>query len=101
MALNNFRTYGLAKELHKSCSKLKLNYVMKDQLNRASLSVVLNLAEGSGKPTAADKRRFYAMAFGSLREVQAILDLAEEETLIKQADQVAASTYRLLRATVP
>ena len=100
-ALNNFRTYSLAKQLYKACASLKLDYVLKDQLNRATLSVVLNLAEGSAKRTIAEKRRFYDIAFGSLRESQAILELVGDETLIKQADQTAASAYKLIKGTVP
>jgi four helix bundle protein len=45
-----------------------------DQVRRASLSVVLNIAEGSGKTTALDQRRFYAMARGSAMECGAIVD---------------------------
>ncbi|MBX7138601.1 MAG: four helix bundle protein, partial [Oligoflexia bacterium] len=43
--------------------------------SRASSSIVLNLAEGAGRATRADQNRFFSIAFGSLRECQAILDL--------------------------
>jgi hypothetical protein len=36
-----------------------------DQLTRASTSIVLNLAEGAGKLSKADKRRYYLTARGS------------------------------------
>lgn len=70
---------------------------MRDQLLRAAQSVVLNLSEGSAKPSPKDKARFYAIAFGSIREVQAMLDLAETANakLIDLADHVAACTYKL------
>lgn len=45
-----------------------------DQLRRASLSVPLNIAEGSGKITGPDQRRFYAIARGSAMECGAIVD---------------------------
>jgi len=47
-----------------------------DQLRRASSSVPLNIAEACGKPTAADRARFFATARGSAMECAAILDIA-------------------------
>jgi four helix bundle protein len=46
-----------------------------DQLDRASISIVLNIAEGCGRRLPADKGRFYSMARGSATECAAILDL--------------------------
>lgn len=48
---------------------------MKDQMDRASLWVVLNLAEGAAKPTIKDRKKFFYIAMGSLRETQAILEI--------------------------
>ena len=95
--LNNFRTYQLALRLYKAGRTLKLSGAMKDQFDRASLSVALNLAEGSGKLTAKDKKRFYSMAFGSLRETQAMLALFEDSKMIELADQVGAHIYKLMK----
>ncbi len=48
-----------------------------DQLNRAAGSIVLNIAEGAGEFSHADKRRFYRMARRSAAECAAALDLLE------------------------
>ncbi|MBI2892443.1 MAG: four helix bundle protein [Deltaproteobacteria bacterium] len=45
-----------------------------DQLKRASLSVPLDIAEGSGRTGQSDLRRHHAIARGSAIECAAILD---------------------------
>ena len=74
-----------------------------DQLNRASTSITLNLAEGCGKSTAKDRQRFFRIAKGSLYEAAAILDLAlvhrlidaeKHEELIDRCDHIAAMLHR-------
>ena len=48
-----------------------------DQLRRAMVSAVLNLAEGNGKRSSAvERRRFFEISLGSIAEVAAALDLA-------------------------
>ena len=48
---------------------------LRDQLTRASLSTVLNIAESAGRSSRADKARFFAIARGSAMECAAIVDL--------------------------
>ena len=92
-----FRSYRLAVDFHRQCRSLTLPDYLKDQLVRASSSVALNLAEGSGRSTQRDQLRFFHMAFGSVRECQAALDLAPRPypELIAAADSLAAHVYRL------
>jgi len=46
-----------------------------DQFTRASTSIVLNVAEGAGKLSRPDKRRYYLTARGSATESAALLDV--------------------------
>jgi four helix bundle protein len=48
---------------------------VRDQLERASNSIVLNIAEGNGKFTAKDRCRFFDTSHGSALECAAALDL--------------------------
>ena len=45
---------------------------MRNQLERALVSVVANIAEGAGRDSRADQRRHYAIARGSAQEAAAI-----------------------------
>ena len=54
-----------------------------DQLSRASTSIVLNLAEGVGKFSRPDKRRFYLIARGSAMESAALLDVFLSMNLVE------------------
>ena len=90
---------SLAKEFYHKSNNLKLREPIRNQFQRASLSIVLNLAESSVKPTAKDRRKFYRIAFGSLREVQAILDIINHVELIKVADKLGAYLYKLCQDT--
>ena len=53
----------------------------KNQLGRASLSIMLNIAEGSAKFSNKDRRNFYITARGSVFECSSLIGFlyAEEE----------------------
>jgi four helix bundle protein len=70
--------YRVAVELHRALTASlprRCSRELRDQLIRASTSVVLNIAEGAGRTAIADKRRFYEIAKGSATECAAVLDL--------------------------
>jgi four helix bundle protein len=46
-----------------------------DQWKRASMSILMNLAEGTGRMTHADKKHYYTIARGSVFECVSILDI--------------------------
>jgi four helix bundle protein len=74
---SKLQCYQVALELHTLCSTLValLNRIVRDQLERASLSVVLNIAEAGGRRSRRDKARYYAIARGSATEVAALFDV--------------------------
>lgn len=98
--LKNFRTFHLSIVFYHQVTILKLPPHLKDQLLRAASSISLNLSEGSAKSSSRDQRRFFEIAFGSLQESQAILLLAVEDShqIVKTADHLAASLYRLVHS---
>ena len=59
------------------CEGLKGNRNAKDQLLRASQAIPLNIAEGNGKATDGDRRRYFEIARGSALECGAIQDVLE------------------------
>jgi four helix bundle protein len=87
--------YQVALELHTQCSALLAftHRVVRDQLERASLSVVLNTAEAGGRRSLRDKARYYAHARGSATEVAALLDVLERR---RMASPAAIRTARRL-----
>jgi four helix bundle protein len=95
--IERFDVFVVAKEFYEKCKCLKLPQNLTDQLLRASSSIALNVAEGSGKRTLEDQRRFYTIAFGSLRECQAILliENVNDKNLLKLADRLGAMLFKL------
>ena len=91
----NFRTYNLAQEFFKQCQKLKLKSYLRDQLDRASLSVCLNLVEGSAKTSEKERLRFYLISYASFKECQSILSLINQDKIVEQYDLLGAFLYRL------
>lgn len=76
-AHENLDVYKLALEVATACSKLRFGTSrahLRDQLQRAADSVVLNIAEGRGRGGDAG-RNHYRIAIGSAAEASAALDL--------------------------
>ncbi len=80
--------YVKAKDYNKSVTTLLKNKNVDrntyDQLRRASFSIMLNIAEGSGRFTKPDKRNFYVIARGSVFECVAIFDYLKDLEMIDE-----------------
>ena len=74
----------------------------KDQLDRASTSIPLNIAEVNGKFSAKDRARFLEMARASALECAACLDvllvrkLASDEQVVPAKDRLARIVQMLI-----
>src|SRR5207248_2631005 len=58
------------------------NGAIADQLRRASMSIPLNLAEGTGRWHPKDKKQFFWIARGSVNECIPLLRLAANQDMI-------------------
>jgi four helix bundle protein len=68
----------------------------KDQLDRASTSIPLNIAEGNGKFSTVDRARFLEIARGSALECAACLDVLAVRKLIN-AERILPAKEQLVR----
>jgi len=102
--------YIKAKEFHSKTKKLilmgKFNAIVNDQLSRASFSIALNIAEGSGRFSNKDRRHFFVISRSSVFECVAILDILHDEKGIgtedfmgfqKQADELSRILYAMIK----
>ena len=68
----------------------------KDQLDRASTSLPLNIAERNGKFSTVDRARFLEIARGSALECAACLDVLEVRKLVA-AERILPAKEKLVR----
>ncbi len=85
-AFQDLAVYKKSKQFHMECKKIiqsiPYDKMVVDQLNRASLSIILNIAEGSGKFSNPDRKKFFIIARASIFECVAILDILHDENKI-------------------
>ncbi len=61
-------------------------YCLTDQLNRASLSIATNIAEGNGWFTKKDRRNFFIISRASVMECVPLLEIAKRKKVISVVD---------------
>ena len=66
--------------------KIPAKYLVRDQLDRASTSIPLNIAEGNVKRSTKDRARFWQIANGSCVECSACLDVAVARELLSSEE---------------
>ena len=77
--------YGIQKQLPK-----EEVYGLGDQIRRAVVSVPSNIAEGFGRGSDAEFKRFLAIARGSLFEVKTQLQLAESLGYLRLDEEISS-----------
>jgi four helix bundle protein len=74
------------------------------QMERALVSVVLNIAEGAGRWSAADQRRHYQIACGSATEAAACVEMAmmygAPRAVCEQIDDLLRRVAQMLAAMI-
>jgi len=81
------------------------DFAFKDQVQRASVSVMNNIAEGFERQSNKELRNFLYIAKGSCGEVRSMLNLALALSYINEADykklnELSIDTSRLLSAFI-
>ena len=88
---------------------LEIPHYLKDQWLRAALSILLNIAEGSGRTGKKEKIRFYNIARSSVFECVAITDILSSigkisdlhgEELLKASDELSRMLYTMTRKKI-
>ena len=80
------RARELNRKIYTVTSKDKFcrDFSLKDQIKRASISIMLNIAEGFARRTNKEFGRFLFIAHGSTAEVQSALYVAKDQDYISE-----------------
>ena len=95
--------YNLALQIHQLTQSFpgQERYEQGNQLRRAAVSIVSNIAEGYGRQTTAEFKHFLSYALGSANETIVLLSIAKDlgytdkGELIEQYNILGKQIYRL------
>jgi len=106
----NLTVYKKAKDFHQAAKLVitdkNLKSYEKDQLSRASFSIILNIAEGSGRFSKKDRQNFFVITRSSVFECVAILDVLKDNHIISsqefdemesKADELSRMLYAMIK----
>ena len=81
------------------------DYGLTSQIRRAALSISANIAEGFGRETSTDKKRFYIIAKGSLLETKShyiygckVAYFKEDNALINEINDIHFELNKLIKS---
>lgn len=89
------KSHQLVLAILKTTANIHRSDVLKNQIERAALSISSNIAEGFGRQTKADKTHFYVMARGSTHEIQSQLLVARDPNKITKEEFDRLATLSL------
>ena len=103
--------WKIARTLRKDISNLSgtfpshENFLLKDQIRRASRSITANIAEGYGRYTYLDTRHFFVQARGSVTETIDHLTVALDEGYINESrcdelEQLCELIFKLINGFI-
>lgn len=78
------KNHQLVISVYRTCEVFPKHDSLKNQMERCAVSITSNIAEGFGRQTAKDKSHFYAMARGSVYELQNQLLIARDTGKISE-----------------
>jgi four helix bundle protein len=90
--------------------ELAKDFGLRDQMQRAAVSVCSNIAEGDERDTDKDAVRFFYIAKGSIAELITQLEIAKDariiepssaDTLINEAEEIGAMLGALIKSRAP
>ena len=88
------RSYKAALSVYRMTKGFPENekFGLTSQMQRASTSIALNIAEGYAKKSSQEEfRRFLIMALGSANEMSVLIDFSKDLGYISQAEHAKAS----------